>query len=85
MPGVADAWGSGGSGSKGADGRVGVSGVLGRLAGPVVRSRELGQPARDAGLVCGPSRPSRLRGFILFFPFFCFIFLLYLNSNLIWV
>ena len=70
----------------GADGRAGVSSVLGRLAGPVVRSRELGRPARDAGLVCGPSRPSQLRGLLSsFLFFFCFIFLLLcLNSNLIW-
>jgi len=69
----------------GADGRTGVSGVRGRLAGPVVRSRGLGRPARDAGLVSGPSRESRLRGFSSFLFFFYFIFLLlYLNSNLIW-
>ena len=55
--------------ARGVDGRAGVSGVLGRLARPVVQSRELGRPARDAGLVCGPSRPSRLRGFLLFFSF----------------
>ena len=67
----------------GVDGRAGVSGVLGWLAGPVVRSCGLGRPARDAGLVSGASRMSRLRGFLLFF--FCFVFLLlYLNSNLIW-
>jgi len=44
----------------GADGHMGMSGVLGRLAGPVVRSHGLGRPVRDAGLVSGPSRPSRL-------------------------
>ena len=62
----------------GADGRAGVSGVLGRVAGPVVRSRGLGRPTRDAGLVSGPSRASRLRGFILFFPFFVLFFFFFI-------
>jgi len=62
----------------GADGRAGVSGVLGRLAGPVVRSRELGQPVRDAGLVSRPSRPSRLRGFLLFCCFSILFFFFFI-------
>ena len=62
----------------GADGRTGVSGVRGRLAGPVVRSRGLGRPTRDAGLFSGPSRPSRLRGFILFFPFSVLFFFFFI-------
>ena len=63
----------------GADGRAGVSGVLGWLARLVVWSRELGRPTCDAGLVCGLSRPSRLRGFLLFFSF---LFLFYFSSSL---
>ena len=62
----------------GADGRVGVSGVLGRLAGPVVRSHGLGWPTRDVGLVSGPSRPSRLRGFLLFFCFSILFFFFFI-------
>ena len=56
----------------GADGRAGVSACWAGLLG---RSRELGRPARDAGLACGPSR---LRGFPLFFSFsvlFSFFFI----------
>ena len=61
----------------------GRAGVLGRLVG---RVRVLGRrEKRGVGLAGwrGPSRPS-LRGLLLPFFFFCFIFLLlYLNSILI--
>ena len=61
----------------GADGRTGVSGVLGWLAGPAVRSRELGRSAAAraswAGWLLlrasGLSRPSQLRAFFFSLPF----------------
>ena len=56
-----------------------MSGVLGRLAGSVVRSRELGRPTCDAGLVCGPSRPSLVARLAFFFSF---LFLFYFSSSL---
>ena len=84
VPRVANAWGPDGSGSWWGRRACGREYVLGWLAGPVARSHELGWPTRDVGLACGPSRPSRLRGLLPFFSFFCFIFLLLcLNSNLI--
>ena len=81
--GVADTWGQVGSGSGEAERRTGVSSALGWLAGLVAR----------VGPACARSRAGQWAeqaepaiGLLLFFSFFCFIFLLlYLNSKLVYL
>ena len=53
-------------------GRAGLSGALGRLAGPGAAACGGGGRQAQAGLVSGPSRPSRLRGSSSFIFLFCF-------------
>ena len=61
----------------GVDGRAGVSGVLGRSFS---RAGWAGLRAMQ-GWLAGRAGRARCEAFLLFF--FCFIFLLYLNSNLV--